>query len=96
MRDELSNASSPRLRRGTSGSQNNPRRAVLPLPADAVDAAFADGVQLKLENSLSEAEAITYSEVVDNVTKQLEKLEIQRRQLKSLLAQATSSPAAEN
>lgn len=66
------------------------RRTVLPLPADAVDAAFADGVDMTASTSASD-DTLSYDEVVSRVNEQLRLLEEQRTQLKSLLREANNS-----
>lgn len=88
MRKELTETPSIRANRSIGDRPAQQRRTVLPLPADAVDAVFADDVSVDPASKEGDTQPLTYSEVVASVTEQLEQLETQRRHLKKLLGQA--------
>lgn len=67
------------------------QRTVLPLPADAVDAAFADGVEIQLAEQDDSTDSLSYAEVVARVNHQLSQLDDQRKQLHLLLKEAGKS-----
>ena len=77
--------------KAAGNKQNVHRRTVLPLPADAVDAAFADGVEIQFPSEDGSDDSLSYTEVVDRVNHQLSQLEQQRKQLHKLLQEAGKS-----
>ena len=90
MRKDITETPNVRAKRTAGERTAERRRTVLPLPADAVDAVFADDVSDNPSQADSPCQPLTYSEVVASVTEQLEQLETQRRQLKKLLNQAVN------
>ena len=91
MRNQIKKHEEPKLRSSKAAKQPSHRRMVLPLPADAVDAAFTDGVEIDLPHKAPESEPLTYAEVVQNVSQQLDYLETQRKQLQQLLREAAQT-----
>ncbi len=88
MRKDITETPNLRANRTVGERPAEKRRTVLPLPADAVDAVFADDVSVDQPLTDADSQPLTYSEVVASVTEQLDQLETQRRQLKKLLDQA--------
>lgn len=88
MRKDITETPNLRANRTVGERPAEKRRTVLPLPADAVDAVFADDVSVDQPLADADSQPLTYSEVVASVTEQLDQLETQRRQLKKLLDQA--------
>ena len=91
MRNQINQSAELKLRKAVGSKQSSHRRTVLPLPADAVDAAFSDGLEIDLPNKDSVTEPLTYSEVVQSVSQQLDHLETQRKQLHILLREAAKT-----
>ena len=91
MRNQIDQQNEMKLRKSVGCKQPSGRRMVLPLPADAVDAAFTDGLEIDLPHKDDDSETLTYSDVVQSVSQQLDQLELQRKQLHNLLREAAKT-----
>ena len=91
MREPTKDLSNGKVAKPAGKKKSVHRRTVLPLPADAVDAAFADGVEIQVPAEDDSTDSLSYAEVDARVNHQLNQLDKQRKQLHMLLKQAGES-----